>query len=165
MSGGLERAGGEKYPEDREMRRRSLQAIREGRALPTPNFAVEEGQEMVTILTHELERLNAEQLDALLENLNHVKTLKAVEATSALRDKMDVFTAKGILVPAVIGWLLGTTLSGTPEGGVAVMGAVTVGKKTIDNLKAHRQIGKVNAKIELVTSLIEKVKAKKTEKE
>src|SRR3989338_2623524 len=148
--------------DDRDvMRHESLQAIREGNALPTPAFAVEEGREMVTLLTHEIEKLDSKQLDDLMENLSVVRAAKAGEAVDAVRDKLDVLTTKGIAIPLIVGWLIGAVASGTVEGANVGAAVITAGKKALDNVEANRRIEQVQAKAERIMSLIEAVKAKR----
>jgi hypothetical protein len=136
--GGLESGGSNKTSEDRDAARQaSLDAIREGRALPTPDFAVQEGQEMITLLTHEIQHLDANQLDGLRNNLADLSARSNAELGEALEDPSPEDRLLSWLgTNTIYGFILGNIVS--PGIGGAVGAAVgSIFQKVINQDLGH----------------------------
>lgn len=139
------------------MREEALYAIKEGRAMPVPSFAVEQGPNLVSVLKDEIARLDPKQLDDLKKNLETLKAAVTIEGFNAIRNRLDVLTMKGTAASSVVGYVLGElALTG---GGLIGASVTTVGKKILDSRDAGRRLKRVEAKASLVEALIGDINA------
>lgn len=86
-------------------------AVQEGRSLPTPDFAMEEGDEMLETLQKEIKNFNENQLNAFLKLL---EDLKKNEPTGSLAEKIPA----GSILPSVFGFGVVAYLTNNPGWGV-----------------------------------------------
>src|SRR5579862_1846064 len=154
-----ERTGGwlSYFKDSKPMRDEALYAIQEGRAMPVPSFAVEQGSDLVSVLKAEIARLNSKELDHLRKNVEALKRAVTIEGFDAVRNRLDVLTMKGTVASSIIGYILGELVS--PGGGLIGASVTTVGKKLLDSRDAARRLKRAEAKASLLEALIDGINA------
>lgn len=114
-----------------KMKEETIKAVQEGRALPMPEFAAEEGGEMMAALEAEIEKLDPEQLSQFYRALKDAENATTIDIfKQTLTNKTSLLEHTGIMV-LVIPFFLGTYLTGNPGVGVLVATGAGVGMSAI----------------------------------
>jgi hypothetical protein len=147
----------------RNMRRESIDAVREGRALPTPEFAAKEGDEMLTVLAHEIEKLDPKQLDAMYKSLNSVKNSLGKTEADVSETLAGVSNTIPRLGAAIVGYLAGSVATGGMGGGIIGAVAMSSLQNRLWNKilsTSQRELSELTHRLERVKTLVERTKNK-----
>src|SRR3990167_5236565 len=102
-----------------DLRVKTIEAVKEGRAVPTPKFAIEEGGEMLETLKSEIGKLDGEQLRQFKRALLEAGSATTIEGLVKALDRTSLLEKTGLLIPATLAFFFGTLISGNPFlGGV-----------------------------------------------
>ena len=143
-----------------QSKQEAIDAVRDGRALPTPEFALQEGGEMLTALHEEIEKLNPEELAQLLAAVEEAeKAATPDEFAEKLTKQVSLLDKTGHLV-LVVPFFLGTLATRNPMVGVAAAYGIGLVMKqvpaTIDVNEQQRAV--VEKEAGLLKEAIERAK-------
>jgi len=148
---------------NKEIKQKTIKAVNEGRAVPTPGFAVEEGGEMLTALEKELSTMNPEELGQFSRVLNEVMQSTTIETFKKTLIKDTPFFQKySLVLPTTFAFFLGSYLTeGNPAMGMTAAGGVGILLSSMKvNGMSQADKDKLTQKIERIKSLIEKTQEK-----
>ena len=156
-------------PED--MKRESIEAVRRGDALPTPEFAAEEGGEMFAALASEIEKLDGKQLDALYQALDSERDTSLDALQEKLTSKASLIERNAHIMPIFIAFVLGDAAAYAVGGGLGAAlasGMAAVGGTAV---LAHVPFSKwpqekkdaALLRLERVRTLVEKTQARRSQ--
>lgn len=149
-----------------QLKKDTIEAVKEGRALPLPEFAAEEGGEMMVALESEIEKLDAEQLSQFYDALKEAELAKNTEVLKEAFAHSTSLLSHTNLMALVIPMFFGTYLSGgNPLVGMLATGGAVVALKAIRVSNwTEEEKAATKEKAKRVERLIEQVQKRREER-
>ncbi|MFZ3031655.1 MAG: hypothetical protein WA082_01340 [Candidatus Moraniibacteriota bacterium] len=151
--------------DDETLRKESIRAVREGRALPTPEFAIKEGGEMLTALAVEIGKLDLTQIEALQHALKRAQNAadpmaikEAIAGSMTNVEESENGLSVGQILSGMVAFALGSYFTNNAAVGVLAASGVIYGMSAIEHTWTKQEHQKVLERVGLLAGLLDEAK-------